>query len=225
MPKRKDLNYPMPSSMDDARKVTVEVAGASLEAVSGVPVVGSLLKAVLEQVIPDGLEKRREDWAKRVIEAVETFGDKLEETVKSDEFISLYFRASEQARRNHQTEKLDALGAALKNAGSDLDFDFKELFVQFLGDMTVLELKFFTELAIEVKLQEEQRRRSQKHIEDFANEHFSGERGRAKWITDRLEQWNLIEYAPPGAVPYKYMRVTWLGRRFCKFFSLRGRAH
>jgi hypothetical protein len=87
-------------------------------ALSAVPGAGGPLAEMMQLFFGPPIEKRREDWMKRIAAALTTVMAKglTVDSLQNDErFISAVMQASSVAQRTHKQEKLDALRNALVN--------------------------------------------------------------------------------------------------------------
>lgn len=86
--------------------------------ISALPVVGGPAAEFMQLLFAPPIEKRREEWMKRMAAAVTTLlsrGLTVESLQSNEEFISAMQQAAQNSQRTHQTEKLEALRNALLN--------------------------------------------------------------------------------------------------------------
>ncbi|KAF3982106.1 MAG: hypothetical protein HFP81_01380 [Methylococcales symbiont of Hymedesmia sp. n. MRB-2018] len=113
-----------------------------------IPLVGGATAGVFETIFSAPIDKRKEEWLKRLSKTV----DQLCQTVNgltekklsnNPEFISIYLQASNIAIRTHNEEKLRALNAAVKNSVliESLDESKKMIFLRIVDQMTLLHFK------------------------------------------------------------------------------------
>jgi len=123
---------------------TGDAAHAVVKAVAGmVPIAGSALTVLLETVLAPPLERRREKWFRMLGAAVEQLQQRVEglspEALSANEvFITVVAQATQVALRTHQDEKLNALKAAVLNAGlpNPPADDLQLMYVRFLDELS-----------------------------------------------------------------------------------------
>lgn len=202
------------SSIDDGRHLFLTGVGL-------IPTVGPLFQAVLDRIIPQEAQQRRAEWEQRVKNAVERLQSKAQGAVNSEEFFSLFVRASEQARRTHQQQKLDALEAALSNAASDLPYDLKDLFLRYLDDLTILHLKLFKIVSVSHFQATSDRTWGKELLYSFARHDLKGQISLANALLNELDGVKkLVVYSNPGGVPQQYIELTELGVQFYHFLDI-----
>jgi len=222
MSKDDQPSYPTRSSISEGRELSLIAAEAAVEALGQIPFVGPATKFILQQIIPDELESRRADWAFRTIEAIKTIEAKQSAFLKTDEFMSLYIRATEEALRNHQKEKLDALQACLSNADSKLSFDEKDVLMQIMRDLTVLDLKLLAIIFGNTLRPTIRQIGGAEIISNFSQDERGGRREKAEWVYHRLEQqFRLVEKSVRVDVRPGFISMTWLGLTFCVQYDVR----
>jgi hypothetical protein len=125
---------------------------------SGVAGVLSLVPGVGAAVIELMTELAIQRTNNRVKEMFEHFTTKIREVgeeksdrewFRSEEFQTLLFEALRQLHVTHDREKIEMLGVALANSGAPgfKDEERKDLFIQFVRDLTRQHLKVLVELA------------------------------------------------------------------------------
>jgi len=147
MPTKEKTNY-----IHDATKAGLNV----------IPMVGGALASVFETVFSAPIDKRKEEWLKRLAKTVDELCNTVdgltpEKLSNSPEFISMYLQASNIAIRTHSEEKLKALNAAVKNSVLVESFDEskKMIFLRVIDQMTPLHFKILHFLSFpEVYIQE-----------------------------------------------------------------------
>lgn len=97
--------------------------GASIVSagISSVPVLGGAAAELFELVLAPSLEKRRDEWLRKLGEAVEELRTRLDgfdprALEGNEQFVSAVLAASTVAVKTHQEEKLEMLRNALVNA-------------------------------------------------------------------------------------------------------------
>lgn len=115
-----------------------------------IPIAGGPLVEIFETVFSAPIDKRKEEWLKRLATTIDELCEKVdgltsENLSKNSEFISIYLQASNIAIRTHHEEKLKALNNAVKNSvlQKDLDESKKMIFLRFVDQMTPLHIKVF----------------------------------------------------------------------------------
>ena len=108
---------------------------------SAIPVLGGPLATLLEHVWIPSLHRRREDWMRKLGQALERLQAKGfdVETLKDDEmFISVVTEATHLAIKTHQEEKLDALRNAVANTalGRRPEEDLTFILLQLVDTLT-----------------------------------------------------------------------------------------
>lgn len=120
---------------------------------SGVPVLGGPAAELFSAVLVPPLSRRRDRWIQSIAERLKRLEEKvqglrIEELAKNEMFVTTVMHASQVAIRNHQEEKLEALGnavlnSALPNAPQE---DKQLMFLNFVDSLTPWHLnvlKFF----------------------------------------------------------------------------------
>ncbi len=117
-------------------------------ALSLVPLIGTVLAAVFENVFSAPIDKRKEEWLTSLSETVNDLCEKVdnltpEKLSKNEEFISACLQASNIAIRTHHSEKLKALQCAVKNTVllQDYNESKKMIFIRVIDQMTPLHFK------------------------------------------------------------------------------------
>ena len=107
------------------------------------PWAGSPAVEILSQVLTPPIEERRDEWFKRLAEAVlkleeKVAGFEVESLRDNPVFLTVFLQASQAALRSHQREKLDALQNAVLNAalGNAPDEDLQLMFVSWIDIFT-----------------------------------------------------------------------------------------
>jgi hypothetical protein len=116
-----------------------------------IPGVGGAVIEILTELAIQRVDNRVngmfEHFTNRILEVGEDKVDR--EWFRSEEFQTLLFEAFRQLNVTHDREKIEMLGVALANSGTSgfKDDDRKDLFVQFVRDLTRQHLKVLLELA------------------------------------------------------------------------------
>lgn len=119
----------------------------ALAVLSSVPVGGGAIAALFEHVFSAPIEKRREEWLKRLSQTVDELLERVEgltaeDLSKNDRFISASLHASQIAARTHQAEKLTSLQNALANiALRDGNEDLESLYLRLVDELTPLHVR------------------------------------------------------------------------------------
>src|SRR5271154_2200053 len=95
--------------------------GITKAVVSAIPVGGGAAAEIMGIVFGSPLERRREEWFKRLAELVNEIQEHVAELTpeklsENEAFVSTAIHASQIALRTHQQEKLDALRNAVINS-------------------------------------------------------------------------------------------------------------
>ncbi len=108
-----NLEPPKRTGADAGHAVARAVLGA-------LPVAGSAAVELFTSIVVPPLERRRDEWMRRVGEDLKDLHDKrgvdLDDLKKDERFLDTVLQASQAALRTSQQEKLDALRNAVVNA-------------------------------------------------------------------------------------------------------------
>lgn len=117
-------------------------------ALATIPFAGSVISELFETIIEEPVQKRRIEWLEGIYKGLTTLEEKVasfsvERLGENEEFVSIFMTASQIAQRNHQREKLSTLKYAVLNSanGINIEEDMKFMYLSFIDDMTVTELK------------------------------------------------------------------------------------
>lgn len=120
---------------------------ATKAGLSVVPIVGGALATVFETVFSTPIDKRKEEWLKRLSKTIDDLCERVEgltpeKLSNNPEFISVYLQASNIALRTHNNEKLEALNSAVNNSVilNDLGESKKMIFLRIIDQMSPLHL-------------------------------------------------------------------------------------
>jgi len=108
---KSNLTVPSPSGVD----IVHAIVKAGLSAVPGA---GGPLAEMMQLFLGPAIERRREDWMRRVAAMLTTLmanGLRADALQNDDRFISAVLQTTLIAQRTHNQEKLDALSSALSN--------------------------------------------------------------------------------------------------------------
>lgn len=132
-----DLTKPPGKSTGDYVHAAVK-AGMSM-----VPIAGDPLVEAFQLVFGPPLERRRDEWIKSIAADLEELGKTVEgltpqKLADDPAFVSTLIVATQVALKSHQTEKIEALRNALKNAalGRFPDFDVRAILLRFVDQLT-----------------------------------------------------------------------------------------
>jgi hypothetical protein len=121
---------------------------------SAIPFVGGPIAELMSLIWEPALSKRRDEWLKRLAEDLELLtikidGFKLEDLANNDAFITTTIQASQNAIRNHQKEKLDALRNAVLNSALEKDSndDLHAFFLTLIERLTVFHIQILQIIA------------------------------------------------------------------------------
>lgn len=140
-------DYPQKKRGDYAHETTKA-------ALNIIPVVGGAVASVFETVFSAPIDKRKQEWLKRLADTVQALCDKIEgltpeRLAKNEAFVSVYLQASNVAIRTHHKEKLDALNAAVMNTVllEEYDESKRAIFVRLIEQLTPLHIRALRFLA------------------------------------------------------------------------------
>jgi len=109
---------------------------------------GAAVAELINLVIQPALNRRRDAWLNDLAADVEKLKERpdaptLEQLSQNDVFVTVMLNASAAAMRTHQTEKLEALRAAVINAALPMPPGEQEqlMFVQLIDDLTPMHLQ------------------------------------------------------------------------------------
>jgi hypothetical protein len=110
-------------------------------AVSAVPLAGGPLAELLGTFLGPPIERRREEWMRRVAQVLNTLATNsvsIESLQNDERFVSAFIQALLIAQRTHSREKLDALRNALLNTAiaSSPDEALESIFFGFIDAFT-----------------------------------------------------------------------------------------
>jgi hypothetical protein len=120
---------------------------AARAAISVVPMVGGPLQVAFEALFASPIEKRKEEWLKKLAEVVVELGERVaeltpERLAQDDVFVTVVMQTSQIALRNHQVEKLDALrNAVLNSVLSTIEEDEMFIFLRLIEQLTPVHLR------------------------------------------------------------------------------------
>lgn len=129
-----------------------EVAQALVKAaVSVVPVAGGPLAELVGLVLQPAIGRRRDVWLGQLETAIEELQKRpdapsIEELSNNEVFVSVVLNATQAALRTHQTEKLEALRAAVMNSALPMapDEHTQLMFVRFIDELMPLHLRILS---------------------------------------------------------------------------------
>lgn len=137
-----------------ARRAADIGAGLAKAAVSAVPGVGGAAAELFALVIGPALEERKDEWMRRLGEAVDELQARLEgfdprDLAGNEQFVTAVLNASTAAVRTHQAEKLDMLRNAIVNVVMPGGPDEHEqlLFIRYVDELTPLHVRLLAFLA------------------------------------------------------------------------------
>lgn len=129
-----------------------ELAAALVKgAVSAIPFAGGVISEVGNLYL-NPLEKRKQIWMNHVCRAIDDIQkrfSRLPESLESDEaFISFLYQTTILALKNHQQEKLEALGNALVSAADpeSVSEDLVFQFIRYIDELSVTHLRILAGL-------------------------------------------------------------------------------
>ncbi len=138
-----------PDSIDKLPQPTIGDWGhASMKAlISLIPRVGGAAAELFALVIAPPLTRRRDEWFQSVGERLEKLqenvaGFKIEALVNNELFVTTMLRATQEALRTHQKEKLEALRNVVVNAAlrSTVDETKQQFFLNMVCELDGLDL-------------------------------------------------------------------------------------
>ena len=173
-----------------------------------IPAVGGLVAGVLEKIFPSGLERRREVWEVAVSDALNGFN--AEELATNEEFLTLLIRSTEAARRTHNFSKIERLSYALVNHASDLEFEMKSKFVQWIDAFSTRDLAVLTRISNDEAVM----------YDDLVRDIFSG---RADILRVTMEDIQTTKrmIVTPRTDESGVLRLTEIGEGFCRYVGIR----
>lgn len=133
-------DYPEKKGVSDfAQPVAKGVSGM-------VPVAGGLLAEVMGLVWQPALDRRREEWFRKLGERVarlETEHKGLRERLETEEMLTITALASVSAMSTHQEEKRRALRAAVLNSAIEVepDHELQLLFLRLIDELNVAQIQ------------------------------------------------------------------------------------
>ena len=129
-------------------------AGIVKAGLTGVPIVGGAAAELFELVMAPSLERRRDEWLRRLGMAVEELRTRLEgfdprDLEGNEAFVSTVIAASTIAVRTHQAEKLEMLGNAVVNAAMpNAPADYEQMtYLRLVDELTPLHVRVLALLA------------------------------------------------------------------------------
>ncbi len=135
---------PLPSQTNTELAQAIVRAGLSV-----VPAGGAI--AELLAFLQPTFGQRRDAWLQRLADGFQELKDRLDapdfEALRHNElFVTVVFNATQAALRTHQTEKLEALRAAVMNSALPMAPDEHEqlMFIRFVDELTALHLQILS---------------------------------------------------------------------------------
>jgi hypothetical protein len=113
-------------------------------ALGAIPIAGGAAAELFAVILTPPIERRRLEWMQSVAEGLNRLEERdgsIAERLASDEaFQSTLIQATLAAIKNHQVEKRNALRAVVLKAasGSNINVDWKLLFVRYIDELTPL---------------------------------------------------------------------------------------
>lgn len=110
---------------------------------SCIPVIGGVFQIFHEASFPSPMQRRAVEWKLQVTKAINTLSINVERLECNQVFISTLIKATEVAIKSHETEKLNAIKAAVCNSAVDPTnvVDTYCLFLNLIDRFTPLHLK------------------------------------------------------------------------------------
>ncbi|SHE89341.1 hypothetical protein [Clostridium fallax] len=115
---------------------------------SFIPGFGGVASEAFNLVISEPLSKRRDKWLIKIYESLVELQKKvdnfnIESLQNNDQFISILFKATQVAMRNHQHEKLNSLHNACINTATNISIDENEqiMFLNYIDELTIWHLR------------------------------------------------------------------------------------
>jgi hypothetical protein len=114
---------------------------------SVVPMAGGPLQVAFEALFAAPIEKRKEEWLKKLADVVTELGARVDgltpdRLVQDEVFVTVIMQSSQIALRNHQAEKLEALrNAVLNTVLSTIDEDEKFIFLRLIDQLAPVHLR------------------------------------------------------------------------------------
>jgi hypothetical protein len=137
---------PLPS------QTNAELAQAIVRAGLAVVPAGGAIAELLAFLQPT-FGRRRDAWLQQLADGFQELKDRLDapdfETLRDNElFVTVVFNATQAAMRTHQTEKLEALRAAVMNFALPMapDEHTQLMFIRFVDELTALHLRVLSYL-------------------------------------------------------------------------------
>lgn len=213
--------------------------GASIVSagVSSIPLVGGAAAELFELVLAPSLEKRRDEWLRRLGEAVDELRDRLEgfdprNLEGNEKFVSAVLAASTIAVKTHETEKLVMLRNALVNAvlpGAPEQHE-QMTFLRYVDELTPLHVRILAFVADPVQWFDDRGLERPRYMSagvatilELGMPELAGRRELYDRVAFELQQRGLAD------VPLHAMmtndgvwsqRATGLGQRFLHFITL-----
>ena len=121
-----------------------DVAHSAAKGLIGLIPAGSVVTEILAQFFAPPLEKRRDEWLKKIAEVLAELqrdrGVPVEKLGEDQAFVTLVLQATQVALRNHHQKKLDSLRNAISRGyGPDVNDDELHLFIRLIRSSRVFE--------------------------------------------------------------------------------------
>jgi hypothetical protein len=141
-------------SKETERTIQGQLASSGVAgALSLIPGVGSAINEMMTQLAIKRTNERIKELFEHFANKVRYIGEEKvdREWFRSEEFQTLLYEALQQLHVTHDRQKIEMLGAALANSGTEgfKDEDRKDLFIRFVRDLTQHHLKVLLRLAPE----------------------------------------------------------------------------
>lgn len=113
-------------------------------ATAGIPLLGGPIAVLLDKYLPDYVQRKRDAFLDQVGKELSEIEERLTpENLSSDEFLSVFIKATQQAMSEHSQEKVDCLRAIILNSSLEptASFDERSLFLRLVHDLTEDQIK------------------------------------------------------------------------------------
>jgi hypothetical protein len=115
--------------------------------ISQIPIIGAPAAEIFKLIITPPIEKRRDDWIESIGNGLKQLAEKykdfsIESLSQNESFVTTLIHASEEAIKNHQNEKKEALKNAVLNAAlvNAPNQDFQLIFLDHIDSFTAWHL-------------------------------------------------------------------------------------
>lgn len=120
------------------------IRNAVVASTAVIPLLGGPVSVLLDKYLPDYVQRKRDAFLEQVGKDLSEIEARLTpENLASDEFLSVFIKATQQAIAEHSQEKIDCLRSIILNSSLEPtgSFDERSLFLRLVHDLTEDQIK------------------------------------------------------------------------------------